>query len=458
MKTIIEPFRVKMVEPIRMTNREEREQIARKAHYNLFRIHSDDVLIDLLTDSGTGAMSSAQWAGIMQGDESYACARSFYRFEQTIRELTGYRHIFPTHQGRAAERILFSVYGKPGVIVPNNSHFDTTRANAEHVGCVALDLPCKESFLLEVEAPFKGNMDIEKLGQVIKEHGKERIPLVMVTVTNNSGGGQPVSLQNLREVSELAHAHGIPVYLDAARFAENAYFIKLQEPGQSSRSVRDIAKEMFRLTDGCTMSAKKDAMVNIGGFLATNDDDAGLQMRNMLILSEGFPTYGGLAGRDLEAIAQGLEEVLHEDYLQYRLASTRYLGQKLHEMGIPLLRPVGAHAVYLDSRRFLPHIPPTQYPGQALTIAIYLEGGIRTVETGQVMFGKYNPQSGAEPLCERDLVRMAIPRRVYTQSHIDYVAEVMAEVWKKRESVKGVRITWQAPALRHFTAQFDLMD
>jgi len=456
-KTIIEPFRVKMVEPIRMTTREERERIAREKHYNLFGIRSEDVLIDLLTDSGTSAMSAAQWGAMIQGDEAYACARSFYRFEEVVRDLTGYRYILPTHQGRAAERILFAVTGKPGAAVPNNSHFDTTRANIEHVGCSAIDLPCKEAHDLDSDFPFKGNMDLEGLRRVLGEYGKERIPLVMVTVTNNSGGGQPVSLENLRQVSELAHRHGIPVYLDAARFAENAYFIKLKEPGQEGRATREIAKEMFRLTDGCTMSAKKDGLVNIGGFMATNDEEVGVKMRNLLILTEGFTTYGGLAGRDLEAIARGLEEVLDEDYLRYRLASTRYLGEKLHQIGIPLMRPVGGHAVYLDGRRFLDHLSPLQYPGHALSVAIYLEGGIRSVETGQVMFAHRDPQTGQELPVERDLVRMAIPRRVYTQSHVDYVVEVMEEVYRKRASVRGMRIAWAPPALRHFTAKFEMM-
>jgi tyrosine phenol-lyase len=454
MKTIIEPFRVKMVEPIRMTTAEERERIAREQHYNLFSIRSDDVLIDLLTDSGTSAMSAAQWGAMIQGDEAYACARSFFRFEEVIRELTGYKVILPTHQGRAAERILFSVVGKPGAVVPNNSHFDTTRANVEHVGAVALDLPCQEAHDLGSEAPFKGNMDLEGLRRVLGEQG-DKVPLVMVTVTNNTGGGQPVSLENLRAVAELAHSHHIPVYLDAARFAENAYFIKLREPGQLGRSTREIAKEMFRLTDGCTMSAKKDALVNIGGFLATNDEALGVKLRDLLILTEGFTTYGGLAGRDLEAVARGLEEVLDEDYLRYRLASIRYLGDRLHARGIPMLRPVGGHAVYLDARSFLPHLPPSHYPGQALALALYVEGGVRSVETGQVMFGRRNPRTGDEPIVERDLVRMAVPRRVYTQSHIDYVIEVVEEVWGKRESLRGLRIAWQPEALRHFTARFE---
>jgi tyrosine phenol-lyase len=453
-KTIIEPFRVKMVEPIRMSTRQERERIAKEKHYNLFAIRSEDVLIDLLTDSGTNAMSAAQWGAMIQGDEAYACARSFYRFEDVIRDLTGYRFILPTHQGRAAERILFTVVGKPGLVIPNNSHFDTTRANIEHVGAVALDLPCPESHTLSSDAPFKGNMDLERLRHVLDEYGKERVPLVMVTVTNNSGGGQPVSLENLRKVCEISHSYGIPVYLDAARFAENAYFIKLRDPGQQGRETREIAKEMFRLTDGCTMSAKKDGLVNIGGFIATNDEEVGIKMRNFLILTEGFTTYGGLAGRDLEAIARGLEEVLDEDYLRYRIASTAYLGDRLHALGIPVLRPIGGHAVYLDGRGFLPHIPPLHYPGQALSVAIYIAGGIRSVETGQVMFSKHDAQ-GQELVAEHDLVRMAIPRRVYTQSHIDYVLEVMEEVWHDREKIRGLRIAWQPDVLRHFTARYE---
>jgi tyrosine phenol-lyase len=454
-KTIIEPFRIKVVEPIRITVREERERILHEAKLNLFRVRSQDVMIDLLTDSGTSAMSAAQWAAIMQGDESYAGARSFYRFEEIVRELTGYKHIIPAHQGRAAERILFSSAVKPGDVVPNNSHFDTTRANVEVLGARAIDLPCVESRDLYSDHPFKGNMDLESLRRYLDESGEGKIPLVMVTMTNNSGGGQPISLENLRKVSDLVHAYGIPLYLDAARFAENAHFIKLRESGQKDRATRAIAMEAFRLADGCTMSAKKDGLVNIGGFVATNDDELALRMRNLLILTEGFPTYGGMAGRDLEAIAQGLIEVLDEDYLDYRLACANYLGQHLTDKGIPVMRPYGGHAVYLDARRFLPHIPPLQYPGQALSIAIFLEGGIRTVEIGGVMFNRKDPQTGQDIAGARDLVRMAIPRRVYTQSHIDYIIEVMEDVWHRRDTIRGLRITWEPPVLRHFTAEFE---
>lgn len=454
MKTIIEPFRVKVVEPIRMTTREEREAILVEAKYNLFKIKAKDVLIDLLTDSGTSAMSAAQWAAIMIGDESYAGARSFFRLEECIRDLTGFEHVIPAHQGRAAERILFSVVASEGKSIPNNTHFDTTRANVEHVGAKALDLPCFESHDLMSDDPFKGNMDIEALKRFLASEDKKNIPLIMVTVTNNSGGGQPVSLANLRAVSEIARSAGIPLYLDAARFAENAYLIKLKEPGQAHRTVKEIAQEMFRLADGCTMSAKKDGMVNIGGFVATNDSDAAQKMRNLLILTEGFPTYGGMAGRDLEAMATGLEEVLEEDYLAYRLASTSYVARHMMDLGVPVMRPAGVHALYIDARAFLPHIDPSEFPGQALSLALYLEGGIRTVEIGGVMFGRQDPVTGAEIPVETDLVRMAFPRRVYTQSHMDYVVEVMGLVWQKREQIPGWKLTYQAPMLRHFTAEF----
>ncbi|MCC6751476.1 MAG: tryptophanase [Deltaproteobacteria bacterium] len=454
MKTIIEPFRVKVVEPIRMTSRAEREAIVAAAKYNLFQVRAEDVIVDLLTDSGTSAMSAAQWGALFQGDESYAGARSFYRFQAVIRELTGFEHIIPTHQGRAAERILFSVMAGPGKVVPNNTHFDTTRANVEAVGAVALDLPCEEARDLGSQAPFKGDVDLAGLARCLEEN-PGRVPLVMVTVTNNSGGGQPVSLANLRAVRELCTKHGVPLYLDAARFAENAYLIKLREPGQAGRSAREIAREMFRLCDGATMSAKKDALVNIGGFVATNDGDVAAQMRNVLILTEGFPTYGGMAGRDLEAIAVGLDEILDEDYLNYRFASTRYLGQHLTEMGIPLMQPVGGHAIYIDARRMLPHIPPLEYPGQSLAVATYVEGGVRSVEVGSVMFGRRDEATGAETAAPRDLVRLAIPRRVYTQSHIDYVVEVMQEVHRRKEFLRGMRIAWQPPALRHFSAHFE---
>ena len=453
-KTIIEPFRVKVVEPIRMTTREERAGILEAAHQNLFLVRADDVLIDLLTDSGTSAMSAQQWGAMAVGDESYAGARSYYRFEQVVRDLTGLPHVIPTHQGRAAERILFGSAVKPGMVVPNNTHFDTTGANCEASGAKALDLPCVESRDNQSDFPFKGNMDLEGLARCIAEYGKERIPMVMVTVTNNSGGGQPVSLENMRAVAKMTRAAGIPLYLDACRFAENAYLIKTKEPGQENRTVLEIAQEMFRLADGCTMSAKKDALVNIGGFVATRDDDLAQRMRNLLILTEGFTTYGGMAGRDLEAIATGLQEIVDEDYLKYRLASIRYVVDRLVAEGVPVLRPAGGHAIYLDARAFLPHVDPLDYPGQALSAAIYLEGGIRTVEVGQVMFGRVDEKTGKETAAPKDLVRMAVPRRVYTQSHMDYVLEIIGEVYRNRKAIKGVRIEYQADALRHFTAHF----
>ncbi len=448
-KTIIEPFRVKVVEPIRMTTREERAEILERAHHNLFLVKAEDVLIDLLTDSGTSAMSALQWGAMFHGDESYAGARSYYRFEKVVRELTGFEHIIPTHQGRAAERILFGVAAREGMVVPNNTHFDTTGANCEASGAKALDLPCAESADISSDFPFKGNMDLAALERVVAENGPQRIPMIMITVTNNSGGGQPASLENMRAVAKIAKAAKIPLYLDACRFAENAYLIKEKEPGQGDREVIDIAREMFSLADGCTMSAKKDALVNIGGFVATRDGELAQSMRNLLILTEGFTTYGGMAGRDLEAIATGLQEIVDEDYLRYRLASIRYVVDRLVALGIPVLQPAGGHAIYLDARGFLPHIPPRQFPGQALSTAIYLEGGIRSVEVGQVMFG-----SDKETLAPKDLVRMAMPRRVYTQSHMDYVLEIVEEVWRRREEVRGYEITYQAPMLRHFTARF----
>ncbi|RMF76011.1 MAG: tryptophanase [Acidobacteria bacterium] len=455
MKTIIEPFKIKVVEPIRMTTRSERERILAEAGYNLFLVHSDDVLIDLLTDSGTAAMSHEQWAGIMRGDEAYACSRSWYRFLETVRSIFGFRHVIPTHQGRAAERILFSVLCKPGDVVPNNTHFDTTRANIEYRGAEARDLLRPEALETGRPLPFKGDMDTEALERLIDEVGTERIPLVMLTVTNNSGGGQPVSMANIRAVSEIAHRHGIPFYLDACRFAENAYFIQQREPGYADRSVREIAREMFSLADGCTMSAKKDGLVNIGGFLCTNDDRLAEQERDLLILTEGFPTYGGLAGRDLEAIAIGLEEVLHEDYLTYRIASTSYLGRRIADAGVPIVQPPGGHAIYIDAKAMLPQIPPLEFPGQALSVELYHEAGIRSVEIGSVMFARRDPDTGVEQPAPMELVRLAIPRRVYTQSHIDYVVEAILEVHRKREKLRGYRIVHQAPFLRHFTARFE---
>ncbi len=448
-RTIIEPFRIKSVEAVKFTRREDRDAALRDAGYNVFRLRAEDVLIDLLTDSGTGAMSAAQWGALMQGDESYAGSRSFYRFDAVVRDLTGFRHIIPTHQGRAAERILFHSVLRPGQVVPNNNHFDTTRANIEVEACEARDLVIAEGRVPALVHPFKGNIDLAALEKTLAEDG-DRVPLVMVTVTNNSGGGQPVSLENLRGVRALCDRYKKPFFLDACRFAENAYFIKLREPGQAHRSPKEIAQEMFSLADGCTMSAKKDGLANIGGFLAMNDDRWAETARNLLILTEGFPTYGGLAGYDLEAIARGLEEVLEEPYLRYRIRSTAYLGDKLEAAGVPAIRPSGGHAIYLDARGLLPHIPPLQYPGIALTNALYVEAGIRGVEIGTVMFGRH--ADGTETPAAMDLVRLAIPRRVYTQSHIDYVAEAVIEVARLSRNLTGYRIVSAPAVLRHFTA------
>ncbi|MHB1264831.1 MAG: tryptophanase [Gemmatimonadaceae bacterium] len=455
MRTIIEPFRIKSVEPLRMTTRDEREARLRDAGFNVFLLHSDDVIIDLLTDSGTGAMSSEQWAGVMRGDESYAGSPSFYRFEGAVKKVTGLRHVLPTHQGRAAERILCSVMCRPGHVVPNNTHFDTTRANVESAGAEALDLVIPEGRVPSSRHPFKGNMDTAALRETIARVGRERIPFCMITVTNNSGGGQPVSMANIREVARICREHDIPLYIDACRFAENAWFIKLREPGYADRTPLEIAQEMFSYADGCTMSAKKDALVNIGGFLATNDDRIAQLERDLLILTEGFPTYGGLAGRDLEAIAVGLDEVLQEDYLTYRIRSTAYLGEKLDAAGVPIVQPPGGHAIYIDAAAFLPHIAPLQLPGQALVAALYREAGIRAVEIGTVMFGRHDAATGTESAAPMELVRLAIPRRVYTQSHIDYVAEAIGEIAGRKDQLRGFRFTEQAPVLRHFTARFE---
>ncbi|MBI1741289.1 MAG: tryptophanase [Acidobacteriales bacterium] len=445
-RTIIEPFRIKSVEPIRWTTRAEREQFLRAASYNLFLLPADDVLIDLLTDSGTGAMSTQQWAAMMEGDESYAGSRSFERFRSSVQDIFGYKHVIPTHQGRAAERILFSVMCKKGDFVLNNTHFDTTRANVEFVGAEAVDLVIPEGRQPSLKHPFKGNMDVEALETWIQNVGREHIPLVMLTVTNNSGGGQPVSMENVKAVSAVCRKHRIPLYFDACRFAENSYFIKIREQGYEKKTPKEIAQEMFSYGDGCTMSAKKDGLANIGGFLCTNDDVLAQQEKNLLILTEGYPTYGGLAGRDLEAVAVGIQEALHEDYLEYRIASTAYLGNHIAEQGVPIVQPPGGHAVYIDARAFLPQIPPGQFPGVALANELYLEGGIRSVEIGTLMFG---------PAAKMDLVRLAIPRRVYTQSHIDYVVEVILEVWKKRERIQGLKLSYEAPFLRHFTARLE---
>lgn len=443
-QTIIEPFRIKSVEPIRRTSRTERERLLAEAGYNLFLIPSGDILIDLLTDSGTGAMSTEQWAAVMRGDESYAGSPSFERFRDSIQAIMGFRHVIPTHQGRAAERILFKVMCKPGDVVPNNTHFDTTRANCEAVGAEAVDLPVADAREPAKIAPFKGNMDTSRLAELIERVGAKKVPLVMLTVTNNSGGGQPVSLANIRAVKQICARHNIPLYIDACRFAENAYFIKLREPGYADHTPRAIAQEMFGHADGCTMSAKKDGLANIGGFLCTNDDALARLEQNLLILTEGFPTYGGLAGRDLEAIAVGLNEALEEDYLNYRIVSTAYLGKHISDGGVPIVQPPGGHAIYIDARAFLSHIPSEQFPGVALAGALYVEGGIRSVEIGRLMFGEH---------ATMDLVRLAIPRRVYTQSHMDYVIEVILEVWRTRHEIRGLEIDYAAPVLRHFTAR-----
>jgi len=446
-KTIIEPFRIKMVEPIRMTTMDERERILDEAGWNIFNIKADDVLIDLLTDSGTSAMSSEQWAAMMRGDESYAGSRSFFRFEQVVQDITGLKHIMPTHQGRASERILFHIIGGKGKVIPSNTHFDTTRANIEFSGAEAVDCVIAEGKIPSLVHPFKGNVDVAKLESVIKEKGPENIPVVMITVTNNSGGGQPVSLANIKAVRKLCDKYKLPLFLDACRFAENAYFIKLREEGQAGRSVREIAQEMFSYSDGATMSMKKDAFGNIGGFLAINDEELFNQARNLLILTEGFPTYGGLAGRDMDALAQGMIEILDEDYLKYRLRCVAYLGEKISERGVPIIKPTGGHAVYIDAKDMLPHIPPLEFPGQALTCELYRVGGVRAVEIGSLMFGKGNQASAME------LVRLALPRRVYTQSHVDYLVEVILHIYERRNELSGFELVEEPPFLRHFTAR-----
>jgi tryptophanase len=451
--TIIEPFRIKSVEPIRMTSVAEREAKLRDAGWNLFNLHADDVLIDLLTDSGTGAMSAEQWAGIQRGDESYAGSPSWYRFLDAVTELWPFRHVIPTHQGRAAEKILFSVIAGPGKVIPSNTHFDTTRANVEFTGAEAVDLVISEGREPSTLHPFKGNMDTDALDALIADRGVENVPVVFVTITNNSGGGQPVSLANLRAVRAVCDRYGIPLFLDACRFAENAWFIKQREDGYADTAVPDIVREIASLADGMTMSGKKDALANIGGWLALNDDRWAEQCRNLLILTEGFVTYGGLAGRDLEAMAAGLREVVDEDYLRYRIRSTAYLGEALVESGVPCVQPIGGHAVYLDSAAMLPHIPPLQYPGQALACALYREGGIRGCEIGTVMFGQH--PDGSETPAPMELVRLAIPRRVYTQSHVDYVIEVIRWVAERASELRGMHIVEQPTALRHFTARFE---
>lgn len=453
MKTIIEPFRIKSVEPIRFTTPNERREILSKAWYNMFLIHADDVMIDLLTDSGTSAMSSQQWSAMMIGDESYAGSPSFYRFEHAVQNITGMPYIIPTHQGRAAEKIIFSILGGAGKYFLSNTLFDTTRANIEYSGSVGLDLVIPEGKIPHLNHPFKGNIDVDKLHETIKSISAKNIPGIIITVTNNSGGGQPVSMANIAATKHICQQYNIPLIIDACRFAENSFFIKLREEGYAEKSVLDIAREMFLMADIVTMSAKKDAFANIGGFLALRDAKLARECRNMLIITEGFPTYGGLAGRDLEAIAQGLEEIVQEEYLTYRIRSMEYVGDNLSAAGVPLVLPTGGHAVYLDAAAFLPHIPRYEYPGQALCCALYTVGGIRSVEIGSVMFGKYD-QTGQLVSPPLELVRLAMPRRVYTQSHMDYVTEVILEVYEKREQLSGFQITEEVPLLRHFTAKF----
>ncbi len=452
-RTIIEPFRIKAVEPLRFSTRDEREAALAAADWNLFKLPASQVLIDLLTDSGTGAMSAEQWAAIMRGDESYAGSASFQRFESVVRDLTGFKHVIPTHQGRAAERILFAEVARPGHVVPNNTHFDTTRANVEYQGAEARDVLCPEGHDLQLDAPFKGNIDVDALDALLSELGPARVPLVMVTVTNNSGGGQPVSLANLRGARAVCDRHGVPLFLDACRFAENAWFVHERERDQHERTPRQIAEEMFRLADGCTISLKKDGLGNIGGLLAMNDAELAARCRNLLILTEGFPTYGGLAGRDMEALAQGLLEVTDPDYLRYRVRTAEYLAEKAWAAGVPTVRPPGGHAVYLDAGAFLPHIPPHELPAQALAAELYLEGGVRGVEIGTLMFGRPAADGGADTAAPHELVRLALPRRVYTQSHVDYVGEVIAAVARRAESLRGYRIVEQPQWLRHFTAR-----
>jgi tryptophanase len=452
-QTIIEPFRIHSVEPIRMTSIEEREAALQSAGYNLFNLRAEDVIIDLLTDSGTGAMSRDQWAAIQHGDESYAGSPSWYRFLEAVQNLFPFKHVIPTHQGRAAEKILFSVIGGPTKVVPNNAHFDTTRANVEYTGAEAIDLT--PAYGADEILPFKGDMDVAALARTIEQRGVENIPVVFMTVTNNSMGGQPVSMANLRAVRDVCAKNGLPLFLDACRFAENAWFIKEREEGYAGHAIPDIVREMASLADGMTMSAKKDGLANIGGWLAMNDDSLAERCRNMLILTEGFPTYGGLAGRDLEAIAQGLAEVVEEDYLRYRVQSTAYLGEALAASGVPVILPIGGHAVYIDARAMLGHIPPLEYPGHSLAVALYREGGIRGVEIGTVMFGR--KPDGTESAAPMDLVRLAIPRRTYTQSHVDYVIEVVQHVARRGGELRGYRIVDEPPALRHFTARFDVL-
>jgi tyrosine phenol-lyase len=455
LRTIIEPFRIKVVEPIRMTSRQERADLIRQAGYNPFRLKAEHVLIDLLTDSGTGAMSTHQWAGVMQGDESYAGARSFFRFEQAVRRIFGHTHVIPTHQGRASERLLCRAVVRTGDVIPGNTHFDTTRANIEDTGAEARDMVIPEGLDPELDHPFKGNIDLAALERCMVEAGPERVPFVLITVTNNSGGGQPVSMANLRGARAVCERFHTPLLLDAARFAENAYFIKLREPGYADKTPREIAREMFALSDGAVMSMKKDAFGNIGGVISINSDEWAERIRTLLILTEGFITYGGLAGRDLEALAIGIEEILDEEYLRYRIASTAYVGNHLAEAGVPLLKPIGGHAVYLNGRRFCDHLPDERFPGWALSVALYEHVGVRACEIGHVMFGTQDTATGAWKWPALDLVRLAIPRRVYTQSHMDYVVEGILELHQRRREIRGLRFVYRPAVLPHFTATFE---
>ena len=456
---IPEPFRIKVVEPIHQTTRAERAAILKAAGYNLFNIASEKVYIDLLTDSGTGAMSDSQWAGLQQGDESYACCRNWYHLEEAIRNMTGLKHVIPLHQGRAAENLLFSTILKEKMYVPNNNHFDTTRANVLANGGIPLDLVIDEGREPETDYPFKGNIDIQKLDNAIRQYGKDRIPLVMITITNNSGGGQPVAMQNIRAAKEVCRQYGLPLFFDACRFAENAYFIKIREKEYSQKTIPEIVKEMFSHVDGCTVSAKKDGLVNIGGFIAINDDSLAVQLKERLILIEGFPTYGGLAGRDLEAIARGLIEVQNEEYLAYRVGQVKYLGDLLDQAGIPLLKPFGGHAVYINARKFLEHIPPAEFPGQSLVVNLYLQSGIRTSEIGSFMFSQKDPLTGKMTYPELELVRLALPRRVYTQAHLDYVAQALVDLYANRNSLHGMRIVkYGESRLHHFVARLEFVN
>ncbi len=451
-----EPFRIKAVEPIALLPRDKREEVLQTAKYNIFKIKAQDIYIDLLTDSGTGAMSNQQWAALMIGDESYAGARSFYRFEAIVRDITGKKHIIPTHQGRVAENVLFTSILKKGDYIPNNTHFDTTRANVAHKGGIPIDFPCPEAFSDE-ELPFKGNMDTLRLRRFIEEKGASRIPAVFMTVTNNSMGGQPVSMSNIRETAALCKEYGILFFFDCARYAENCYFIKQYEPGYQNKSIKEIAQELFSYADGALMSAKKDGLANMGGFAALNDDDLARRIIELLIIIEGFPTYGGMSGRDIDAVAVGMEEALNEEYLEYRIGQIAYFGKTLEKAGAPIIKPTGGHAIFIDAARFLPHIQHRQFPGQALTVELYREGGIRAVEIGSLMFGGYDPNTGEEVHAARELVRLAVPRRVYTASHLDYVADIVAKISSRKDQLCGFKITRQATYLRHFTVELEEM-